>query len=301
MKRLFVIGNGFDRAHDLPTSYEDFREYVEKIDIIFYESISRYIPEEELWSDFEFALGELDYYELQINNSAYYLDYGSDSWRDSAHYEYQMMIKNELSFSQKISEYIKMWISTVDTAVFPRISSKLFKESIFLNFNYTDTLERVYKILEENILYLHGKAKLQDCLIIGHHKTEILNSHIVSITEAEEHGVYLEDDEEDIRITEAKNIIREYFRETYKDTTKILQENKDFFDSLSEITEVYILGHSISAIDEDYFVEIRRRVSSDVVWYISYFDELDMERIDSVIEKLNIRNHKKIKISDLFE
>ena len=28
MKRLFIIGNGFDRAHNLPTSYWDFRKYI---------------------------------------------------------------------------------------------------------------------------------------------------------------------------------------------------------------------------------------------------------------------------------
>ena len=28
MKKLFIIGNGFDREHDLPTSYWDFRKYV---------------------------------------------------------------------------------------------------------------------------------------------------------------------------------------------------------------------------------------------------------------------------------
>ena len=28
--KLFIIGNGFDRAHDLPTQYWDFRKYLEK-------------------------------------------------------------------------------------------------------------------------------------------------------------------------------------------------------------------------------------------------------------------------------
>ena len=28
MDRLVIIGNGFDRAHNLPTSYYDFKEYL---------------------------------------------------------------------------------------------------------------------------------------------------------------------------------------------------------------------------------------------------------------------------------
>lgn len=30
MSKLFIIGNGFDKAHGLKTSYWDFRNYLEK-------------------------------------------------------------------------------------------------------------------------------------------------------------------------------------------------------------------------------------------------------------------------------
>ena len=29
--QLFIIGNGFDRAHDLPTTYWDFRTYLQQM------------------------------------------------------------------------------------------------------------------------------------------------------------------------------------------------------------------------------------------------------------------------------
>ena len=28
MSKLFIIGNGFDSAHKMPTSYEEFRKYI---------------------------------------------------------------------------------------------------------------------------------------------------------------------------------------------------------------------------------------------------------------------------------
>lgn len=65
MGRLIIIGNGFDRAHKLPTSYEDFKGFLKIHDYHFYQAISRYIPEEDLWCDFEMALGELDDYQIQ--------------------------------------------------------------------------------------------------------------------------------------------------------------------------------------------------------------------------------------------
>ena len=39
MDRLVIIGNGFDRAHNLPTSYYDFKEYLRIYAREFYEAI----------------------------------------------------------------------------------------------------------------------------------------------------------------------------------------------------------------------------------------------------------------------
>jgi len=60
---LFVIGNGFDRAHGLNTSYFDFRYYLEEQDWEYLTCIERmynFVPEsnrkiveEYLWKEFE--------------------------------------------------------------------------------------------------------------------------------------------------------------------------------------------------------------------------------------------------------
>ena len=96
LSRLVVIGNGFDLAHGLHTKYSDFMKYLcsyEKppqiiydrfvlLDSVsaqdqerhrFYEAIGKYIPEEDLWSSFEEALGFLDYEQIQEDNSCYFL------------------------------------------------------------------------------------------------------------------------------------------------------------------------------------------------------------------------------------
>ena len=57
---LFIIGNGFDLWHNLPTNYKDFyqqyREYLDQIEHYFPNGLQ----EEELWSDFENVLGKFD-------------------------------------------------------------------------------------------------------------------------------------------------------------------------------------------------------------------------------------------------
>ena len=83
---LFIIGNGFDLAHDLKTGYWDFRDYLEKTDEDFlyeFEKLFGYEPLNDdhyhtkeslqkmiesrnnaiykhLWKEFELNLGNLD-------------------------------------------------------------------------------------------------------------------------------------------------------------------------------------------------------------------------------------------------
>ena len=193
MSRLVVIGNGFDLAHGLNTKYSDFMEYLcsyeKKPNMIddrfvllnsvstqaqerhrFYEAISKYIPEQDLWSSFEEALGFLDCEQVQDDNSCYFLDYGDDNWRDSANHDFQYMISEDLSFATNISRYFSEWILHINTSVQPILSSNVLNGNcLFLNFNYTDTLEKVYSIPASNILYIHGNALRGNNLILGHH------------------------------------------------------------------------------------------------------------------------------------
>lgn len=63
---LFIIGNGFDLAHGMPTNYSDFREWLIKdnrLDVVL--ELQKAYPvcvndKYLLWSDFEKALGQYD-------------------------------------------------------------------------------------------------------------------------------------------------------------------------------------------------------------------------------------------------
>ncbi|MFQ8761231.1 MAG: bacteriophage abortive infection AbiH family protein [Intestinimonas sp.] len=313
LSRLVVIGNGFDLAHGLHTKYSDFMKYLcsyEKppqiiydrfvlLDSVsaqdqerhrFYEAIGKYIPEEDLWSSFEEALGFLDYEQIQEDNSCYFLDYGDDNWRDSANHDFQYMISEDLSFATNISRYFSEWILHINTNVPPVVSPDILNRNcLFLNFNYTDTLEKVYGIPTSNILYIHGNALRGNNLILGHHNAALFQEQVIpAFNAAEEHGIYLEDIEEDFRLQEAKEIIKDYFRRTYKDTASIIRYYQSFFNSLRTVNEVYVLGHSLSEIDFDYFAEIRKNVQSTCKWCVSYHD--DSANAQNLIDRLNIKN-----------
>ncbi|MCL2977723.1 AbiH family protein [Klebsiella pneumoniae] len=49
--RLYIIGNGFDIRHGLPTRYKHFKSYVAKNDKELYDAIEEYIPAGDEWNE----------------------------------------------------------------------------------------------------------------------------------------------------------------------------------------------------------------------------------------------------------
>ena len=294
MQRLIIIGNGFDRAHNLPTSYSHFMNQLTEEHAGFYKTICQYIPEDSLWASFEEALSELDDEQLQDDNSCYLLGYGDENWRDSAHHDFQYMIQEALSFAADIPQYFSEWIRSIDICVLPIMPEHIVdKSNLYLSFNYTDTLEKVYNIPIKNITYIHGKAQRGDELIVGHHSDDLVQDEPEpQFTNEEERQIYYDNYDEDVRVTEAKGIIKSYFKSTYKDTKTIIETNLEFFDSLSNISEIYIYGHSLSDIDIDYFYEIHSCVSPDCKWHISYRSDRDYKNAIDFAIRLNIQSYQ---------
>ena len=64
--RLFIVGNGFDLAHNLPTSFsENFKKIAEANESItyFWDLYQTELP--NIWSDFEYCLGRPDFNSLE--------------------------------------------------------------------------------------------------------------------------------------------------------------------------------------------------------------------------------------------
>lgn len=328
---LVITGNGFDIAHGINSRYSDFYNYLasfeseprpmfpefpefldrnsisnedlKKHELI--ERLEKYIPSENLWSCFEEALGTLDYEELQENNSSYLIGYGDDNWRDSANHDYQYMIQEELDFTNDIDYQFKRWIDMLNTMVQPLQSIiEIFNickdsQTLFLNFNYTDTLERTYGIERKSILYIHGKVGESMKLILGHHDDSFWNrkSDDVSQMTEEEYEHYCEYlQERDVREVEAESIIKSFFKTTYKDTMKIIEQNKMFFLQQNPWRKVFVLGHSLSEIDFDYFREIRKNTLQNCEWIISAYSSDDKNRVLQFVEILQIKLYKIIQI-----
>lgn len=291
-RKLVIIGNGFDRFHGIPSSYWDFKKYLcEKGYYAFVETLENYIDSDELWSDFESELAQLDYERVKDDNSCYMLSYSDDEWRDSAHHDYQYMIRKDLSFSADIPVFLKEWILSLDTKRKRRIGREIINnENMFLNFNYTDTLENTYGINGANIVHIHGNALETEKLIVGHGNEELTKDNIQrEFSSEEEENAYFEYISGfDVRELEGEKIIRGYFVDTYKDVNKIMMTNQGVLENYRGIKDVYVLGHSVEYVDLPYFERINNILGEDVSWTVTFYGDGEEKKIRKTLMSIGI-------------
>lgn len=280
MKKLFIIGNGFDVAHKLPTRYSDFQDYLienypEASDeyLVVPESFlmpdgdERYNNDDvvgfllkiiteteatgEAWSDLENTLGRLDFDEC------------FDNWNtdDDDDNEWHKVYRNEdtaanISGAVKmIKEYFTDWIETIDIFDTERKTKFYhlidYNNDLFLTFNYTETLEEVYEA--KNVYHIHGKQG--DKLVFGHgndmdNYDEYMNRNIGS-----------------------ENHLSELRATLKKDTQTVINQNKALFKALGAVDEIYSYGFSFSDVDLVYIKEIcSTSPTENIVWYINDYD-----------------------------
>ena len=291
-KRLYIIGNGFDIFHGVKSRYSDFKDYVEKNDNDLFEALEEYFNTDELWSDFEETLAYIDTEKIVDDASDFLVSYGADEWSDAYHHDYQYEIQRAINVvTVALKEHFTKWILSLDIP--NAVKLKLPANSLYLTFNYTDTLERNYKILPSKIIYIHNKAINEtSTLTLGHSRKPIPDNSIDNAANWKD---------QDVRVAEGNRILDSYFEETYKNTDKIITEKQSFFGQLGNIGEVFILGHSISPVDIKYFQTVFNTVSQNATWTISYYIDHEKDRLaDTLIsigvlaDKLNL-----IKLTDL--
>ncbi|MGN7986043.1 bacteriophage abortive infection AbiH family protein [Pedobacter sp. 22226] len=274
-KILYIIGNGFDLHHGIPSSYWHFRNYVNANNKELFHALEKYFDPEQLWSDFESALADLDTDHILEEGRNYYVDYGAEDWSDAYHHDYQYEIGERIKLvTTELKKNFTEWILSLDIPGQMEDMLKINREAIFLNFNYTPTLSRLYKVDKSNTTYIHNEAQSED--------SDLLLGHGINPGPLPERG----DEGEDIRITEGQEIIDGYFLASYKPVEKIIAEKQDFFDLLTGVAEVNIYGHSMSQVDIPYFAEIIKRLDLvRVKWRVSYYNEgEDAEKLAALLE-----------------
>lgn len=272
MERLYVIGNGFDLHHGIPSSYFSFGRYVERLDKNCFNMVREYLAfDEDFWNFFEERLATFDEDQVIDHAEQFLVSYGAEDWSDAYHHDYEYEIQQVVgSLSETLRRHFADWIRGLPIpapGTFVPVRS-IDPHSRFINFNYTPTLQRLYGVAETNILHIHGSAsRPNDQIILGHGwerlPEEKLSPNI--------------DEDTDVRVAGGYRLIDQYFSDTFKPTASIIEQHRAVFDALGCIKEIVVLGHSLSDVDAPYFSEIIERVSPSTRWSVSYHTDPSRE------------------------
>ena len=263
---LYVIGNGFDLYHNISSSYWQFQEYVKEQDKTLHNLVEDYLPIKENWSDFETALASLDVDYLEGNAGSCLVSYNAEDWSDSYHHDYQYEIEQVVEqLSGGLKAHFIDWLKQLKIPSRNEVSNSLIslnKNSLYLTFNYTSTLQDIYNIKTKKVVHIHGSLKKSENIVLGHAWKPENNQYIEEVYDPSE---------ADTRVVEGNTILEGYFISTFKPTEEIIKKNKKFFKKLQKIHKVYILGHSLSDVDMEYFKNIVRNTDKKKTqWIVSY-------------------------------
>lgn len=219
--RLFVIGNGFDLHHGIPSRYSDFGRYVEGIDRKVSELIRDYLfVDKDFWNCFEERLATFDPDHVIDHAENFLVSYGAEDWSDADHHNFEYEIEHIVDgLSRTMRKHFADWIRGLPIPLpgtVPLVNC-IERRAKFLNFNYTPTLQSLYGVDPGQVLHIHGSAVDPDSLIVLGHGWE---------RQAHEMLVRQVDEETDTRIAGGYRLIDDYFAGTFKPTEKILPKTR---------------------------------------------------------------------------
>lgn len=297
-KRLFIIGNGFDLSHELPTSFNpDFKSIAEKNEQISYFWEIYQSQKTDIWSDFENLLAKPDFNELEQIFEGYEPDYLSDHESDRNAIITQVDLNGNLISS--LYKLAKQAEEKLNEVVAIQSNTELFKpEDLFVNFNYTHTLEKVYRIQANRVLHVHGEVG-QDNLILGYPKGDFAPEKYQYDVRQKGRGHYRKLDIREYIEDMLKIGMMDYY--TYAAFEGLINKVESFnkvpqiklleeFLDENEVKKIIVKGHSC-AIDFPYFKYLNDRFKN-AEWIFYAFDENTKSNIKELVIAFNIRNYK---------
>ena len=272
---LFIIGNGFDSAHKMKTAYWHFIKFLEKkYKDLYHENISEvyiapdavtmpdgsevYMEQDVLefiysllhetdcgenWSELEAALGYLEY--------SAYLENQVDDFKSA--YNNEDAAASIKDVTEKVLDYLQEWAMQIEIgkpAIRKRFLKKIQPDDLFLNFNYTKTLEELYGVPAKSVCHIHGvQGKGQ--LMFGHGQ----------------------DDDRKLPLgAEKLEFLQRILR---KDVNGALAAHNDFFCELEnrKVEKIYSYGFDFGNVDLPYIREIMKRLGNteNIYWYQNSF------------------------------
>lgn len=297
---LYVIGNGFDLMHGVRSSYYAFRDSLGKENPLRY-ALETYLMTEDIWADFENALAHFNLQAmcsgLMVGDCLDLFDACDANASDSAFFLATEVAANPiLTVANDLPRRFRMWVETLSIGAKDRPLQSMFRNGKVLCFNYTEFVETLYGVSQDNVCYIHGcrrkeKGRPKEDLILGH------------APGASEDAYDFEDDSYigtkdsyklhmmEVAQEQAFRLVAESDEILTKNCGDIITAHETFFSSLEQIKEVIFIGHSYASVDWDYFFEVASRLPDikDIRWYFGCYNMHDLGNLEKLLLKLNIQ------------
>jgi len=253
---LIIIGNGFDIWQDLGTSYAEFQQYylahrdaimrklrikkrviryedgrsvrVSDVELIYGDPFDPRELADEFWGTFETSLADLDAERINL-----YFGKERRNIRE--------MKKSIRDAGRILREAFCSWIASI--VIEEKETGYRFGDNcLFINFNYTDTLRKRFQVKEEDEFHIHGEASDKASIVFGHSTHPQLPEEMLYRLGGRFRGLY-------------------FIEKVLYDTDKHVMDNIHLLCMFlaahhamaEEIRQVYVLGHSMSLPDIEYF------------------------------------------------
>ena len=304
MGAIFILGNGFDLAHGLPSNYSDFKKYIireypdakndfgyrlyledyeEMSDVDFSSRLIVFAMNKTAgkdWNNFEDSLGYLTFQEKFPTRSKE--DQEIDDEDDIMSYlKACELIANLIKESTYVwQNFFSNWLKEVNGQIKNTCEknvklAKCFEgNNLFLSFNYTTVLEDLYGI--KSVTHIHKKVGQQ--LIFGHGYNEP-PINVPPISEPLTYKPFV-----------GSSTLDDIIMQFKKDSGSVMRKNISFFRSIKRtIDRVYSFGFSYSKPDAEYIKAIIKRISPEATWFFTEYESNDTENLR--VKKVKLRNY----------
>ena len=259
MEILYVIGNGFDLWHGLPTKHTDFyafsTRHLDELEQFLHLDTST----TNLWNNFEADLGKFDWEIFYSSHN--FIDVSDDSFKPSMAYSLEDDLREQAdNLVDDLKSQFQEWIESIPIED-AEAKFNFRSTGRFISFNYTPLLQMVYGIADDVVFHIHGSASKYDPIIFGHGES------MEEEPELDENG-----DSNRTMFTDAEGSAKYPFYAFQKPVDEIIEDNRSFFESLKDVEVVAVIGHSLNDIDIPYFKSISN-VTQGSKWVVSQYSE----------------------------
>ena len=251
--------------HRVPSSYYNFRDGLGKSNGLQYD-LDTVLTAEDIWADFENALGTLNLDLMGSRNiiNMWLDDFGFYDDEDGGAAEFYMAVEAAAApianLVNNLQPTFRRWIESLELGTDDRpLIGLIHPQGKVLNFNYTEFIETMYGV--KDVCYIHGSRKKKKKLILGHKPGAAEDFHERSRKPRNYRQAVI-----DVAQDNVFDLVGQYDKELTKNSQEIIKNHRDFFEGLACTDQVVVIGHSISPVDWDYFIEVKKRVEN-AHWY----------------------------------